>query len=225
MKRIKRHLALLSGTLCLTLGAVAPQAQAGPVFSFTNITHNNPVSNGQGEAQLFVEVNEVGELVSFLFTNTGPDPMFIANVFFDDGSLLAIATIIEGPGVAFTEGGSPGDLPGGEGLVPAFDATSEFLADADPPVGTNGVDPGEWLDVRFTLQEGREYAHVLAELASTTLRIGLKVQGFDTGDANDSESFVNNPEFIPLPPAGILASAGLLGLLLLGVTRRSLLLS
>ncbi len=198
--------------LCLTaiVGcAIGLNASAGVVYSFGNITGNDVNDAANGESQLFVEVDAVGlTQVSFTFTNTGPHAMSITDVYFDDGTLLGIATIINGgSGVSFATGAAPPNLPGGNTLSPAFVTTAGFSADSNPPAQPNGVNPGEWLTVVFNLLPGVTYADTINALNTTGdhLRIGIHVQGFAGGG---SESFVNN---VPVP--GSLALAGVAGLL------------
>jgi len=191
--------------LCLlVLGVGTAQAD---LYSFENITNNNPVNAAAGEAQLFVDVWDVGGgEVGFRFFNTGPADSSITDVYFDDGALLGIGSIINGSGVSFSELASPSDLPGGKSIVPPFDTTEGFSADSESPIMMNGVNPGEELDVLFDLQAGRYYSDVLGDLNSRALRIGIHVQGFADGG---SEAFVNNGTVVPLPGALLLGFLGL----------------
>jgi hypothetical protein len=162
-----------------------------------------------GEAQLTVDVtDEGGGQVRFTFDNTGPDDSSIADVYFDDGALLDIASIVNGPGVSFSEVATPGNLPGANNVSPPFQTTQgpggQFSADSNPPVQPNGVNPGETLAIIFDLQLGKTFADVLADLASGALRIGIHVQGYESGG---SESFVNNP--VPEAGAVLLLAGGL----------------
>ena len=151
----------------------------------------------------------------FTFENAGPDPSIIADVYFDDGSLLAIAELIDADenggdiGVDFSLNAAPGNLPAGNTV--GFVTTVGFSADADPPPGTlgNGVDPGESLGVIFELQGGRTFDDVEAELFAETLRIGIHVQGIGPY----SESYVAVPE-----PGTLLLGA--IGFGVIGWTRR-----
>lgn len=155
--------------------------------------------------------------VLFIFRNLdlGPDtkPMSICDVYFDDGSLLGIAAIIDDETndftgvVDFEEGASPGDLPDGNTMYekfgfPNFEVTAGFLADSDPPVSHNGINPGEELGILYELQTGRTYADVYRELESSSLgpdlRVGIHVQGFQDGD---SQSFVTGG---PRPTADVI---------------------
>lgn len=195
------------------LGAVwvmsALPAQA-LTLGFQNITSNNIGDTAIGKAQLFVDVTDAGAgQTLFTFRNIGPLASSICDVYFDDGTLLGIASITGSSGVSFSQGASPPNLPGGNNISPAFQTTAGFLADSNSPVQPNGVNPGEWLGILFNLQNGQGFSGVLNELSSGELRIGIHVQGFTSGG---SESFVNVPE----PSTLLLLGAGLIGLGLLG---------
>lgn len=192
----------------LACSAFATATQA-VTLSFDCITNNAAGSCAIGESQLFVDVIDVGGgMVLFDFSNTGPAAAVISEVYFDDGSLLAIATIDNSdPLVNFTQGGTPPDLPGGNSITPAFNVTAGFLADASNPEPLWGVGPGESLGITYTLQGTQTYDDVIGELTTGELRIGIHVKAFANGE---SESFVNNP--VPVPAAVWLFGSGLLGL-------------
>ncbi len=167
-----------------------------------------------GETQLFVDVEGIGgNQVPFTFRNIGPEPSIITGVYFDDGTtLLSVASLIDAddgiggdPDVDFSIGANPSILPGGDNLSPNFITTPGFLADADPPPGTNGngIDPSESLGMIFNLQTGKTLDDTIIALNNSDLRIGIKVQGFASGG---SEAFVT---FIPAPGAVVLSSIGI----------------
>lgn len=205
-----RKVSIFSAAL-LALGLWTAPAQAA-TLSFDCITNNLAGDCAIGEAQLTVDVTlHEGVHVLFEFKNSGPSAASITDVYFDDGTLLSINSIINGAGVDFSEGANPGNLPGGNTLSPAFDA--DFSADSNAPVPQNGVNPGETLGVLFNLQPGGTFADVIGELADGTLRVGIHVQALDSGG---SESFVNQP--VPVPAAIWLMVSGLLGLI--GIAKR-----
>ena len=174
------------------------QAQA-LTLGFDNISGNDVADAAAGEAQLFVIVTDPGaNQVLFTFGNMGSEAMSITDVYFDDGSLLGIASIDNSDtGVSFSQPATPGNLQAANNASPPFVTTAGFSADSDSPVQPSGVNPGESLGIVFDLVGGQIFADVLSELALGTLRIGIHVQGFASGG---SESFVNvNP--IPLPAA------------------------
>jgi len=201
MRRIGgRRVGLVSVLVMLAAGATA---YAVPTYPFMCITNNNPVNATTGESQLFVEVSAIGAQVEFKFINTGPLACSITDVYFDDGSLLALASVVNGPGVSFSKDQpvSPPNLPGGQNLTPPFVTTAGFSADSDTPIMVNGVNPNEWASILFDLQSGKTYANVLSDLASKELRVGIHVQAFADGG---SESFVA----VPTPGAILLGALG-----------------
>lgn len=198
--------------------ALSPQQAQGITYDFSNLTDNNDTDAAIGEAQMFVDVLEVSgqpNQALFRFRNEGPAASSITDVYFDDGTLLGIASITSSAGVSFSQGASPGNLPGGNNLTPVFETTAGFLSDSNPPAQPNGVNPGEWLEITFNLKASQTYADVVQALVLAGepggLRIGIRVQGFDGGG---SEGFVNNPG-VPTPDGG--ATAALLGLGFLGL--------
>ncbi|MBW2540162.1 MAG: hypothetical protein JRE27_11230, partial [Deltaproteobacteria bacterium] len=166
------------------------------LIGFYNISGNDVDDAAIGEDQLWVDVTDPGAgQVLFTFGNTGLEDCSIADVYFDDGTLLKLASLIDADenggdsGVDFSQDKtSPGNLPAGESIYPFFVTTAGFLADSDSPVQPNGVNPGETLGVMFSLQGSQTYNDTIAALGDGSLRIGIHVQGFASGG---SESFVN----------------------------------
>lgn len=186
--------------LCL-----AAQAFAGVTYSFGCITNTSVANAAAGATQLFVTVDPVGTTqVAFRFDNLGPAAMSITDVYFDDGSLLGIASITNGAGVSFSQGAAPPNLPGGNSISPAFVTTVGFLADSLPPAQPNGVNPGEFVIITFDLIAGQTFADTIAALNTPGdyLRVGIHVQGYADGG---SESFVNN---VPAPSSFALLGLG-----------------
>jgi hypothetical protein len=202
---------------CLSLafaGLLCATAAGADSFGFTNITHNNLTDAAAGAGQLFVDVTaEGGSQVRFAFRNLGPSAMSICDVYFQGGVISGIASIVNGPGVDFSEIASPPDLPGGKDITPKFEAT--FSADSNPPAQPNGVNPGETLAIVFNLLPAKTFSDVILSLNTDRLRVGIHVQGYASGG---SESYVNGDR-IPVAEPGLL-SVGLAGLAGLAVIRR-----
>lgn len=158
-----------------------------------------------------MDVTDSGsDQVLFTFTNTGPENSSICDVYFDDGSLFGIASIDNiSPGVLFSRPATPENLPGGNEIDPAFVTTADFYADSDSPTQPNGVNPGEYVAILFDLQTGQTSDNVLAQLGTGALRIGIHVQGYDSGE---NEGFVNNDTPVPIPASVLLLGSGLIGL-------------
>ena len=203
-----RHI-LLAASIVFSPLFMASTSAAIPL-GFSCLTNNSAADCATGEAQLSVEVSDLGGgQVQFDFTNAVGLASSITDVYFDDGTLLGIASIVASAGVDFAQNATPGNLPGGNLASPAFVATAGFSLDSNSPMlPQNGVDmSGEVLSVIFDLQFGGTFADVLAELANGDLRIGLHVQAFSGGD---SDSFVNLP--VPEPGTALLVGLGLTAL-------------
>ncbi|MCH8178792.1 MAG: hypothetical protein IIA02_03265 [Proteobacteria bacterium] len=217
---------LLTAGLLSALGLLAtPAAHAAP-YSFNCITGGNAQSCTDGQAHLDMEVTSAGAgLVDFTFHNLSALGSSITEIYFDDGTLLGIASVIDsGNGVTFSQIGSatPGNLPGGNKLSPAFVATQGFMVDTGSGSTTKGVENKleggalEFVTIRFNLINGKTFADTLAALNGplgdgNDLRVGLHVRSFSTGN---SESFVNAAP-VPEPDSAwlVLAALGVTSLL------------
>lgn len=197
--------AFVAAALC---ALAAPASFGGIVYNFACITNSNAGNAASGSTQLAVDVSPGpgANQVSFLFTNSGPLAMSITDTYFDDGTLLGIASISSSAGVSFSQGASPPDLPGGNSMSPIFNVTAGFSADSNPPAQPNGVNPGESLTITFNLLAGVTYADTITALNTPGdhLRIGIHVQGYGNGG---SESFVNNTPAPGVAGLGLIAGA------------------
>ena len=228
MVRVKRHyISILILVLALTV-ILSPEARADLFDNWGFVTGDSgpTVTN-----QLSIDVTAYGtDQVLFTFSNAGLVASSITDIYFDDGALLGIADIIYGGGVSFGVPATPGDLPGGSSIAPAFVTSAGFSADSDPPVMVNGVNPGESVGILFNLQAGKTFDDVLAAIlvgfnpglyytgggiydgwTAPNLRVGIHVQSI--GDGAYSQTYI----LTPVPGAAIL---GLLGLGVVGLKLR-----
>jgi hypothetical protein len=205
----------------VALGSFAAEAAT---YNFVGVTNNNATNTTTGQNQLSVDVLDLGSgNISFTFNNSGPLASSIADIYWDDqaGVLGTMGSITASSGVSFSQGAAPPNLPGGSTI--GFDATAS--ADSNPPVQPNGVNPGEWLTIVWSLISGATYGDVLAALnlggdQSGSLRVGIHVQGFSNGG---SEAFVNGtppPAPVPVPAAGLLLMGALGGLAAMRAKKR-----
>lgn len=212
MKKPKEKTHRLVSVVLLALVSFCGTLVAGPIFSFVNITNNNSESAAIGEAQLSVELIDLGGSTQFVFSNSGPEASSIADIYFDDGinsifgSPITLADIDNSvAGVSFAPGATPGNLPGGNTV--SFSTTSGLSADSDSPVQPNGVNPGETVGITLDFADDADFDDLLDEMENGDLRIGLHVQGFDNGF---SEGFINNggTPVVPAPGSLLLAAIG-----------------
>jgi hypothetical protein len=165
-----------------------------PIHFSYSCTNNNPADVAGSLGQFSVDISDMtdagGPKASFTFYNTGPYQSSITQVYFQDGVLFDIAQVINGTGTLYTQGGSPPNLPGGNGCIPPFRVTAGFLATPDSPTmwnGVNNIGEGEYVTILFNLYTGTSFADLIAGLESGAVRIGIHVQGYGSGG---SESFV-----------------------------------
>lgn len=225
--RGRLHGAVLAAATIACLGLPTDRAEAmDAMLSFNACTNNSATSVAIAEAQMSVNVSDVGGgKVRFDLLNAGPAASSITDVYFDDNGLLSSLSLIDTDdgvgghgGVDFSPGASPGELPGANDCTPTFTTTAGLLADSDEPPPINGVNPDEFLGIVFDLNAGKSYADVLADLESGALRVGIHVQGFAN---NQSEGLVSawNGTTTEVPEPGALAMFGF-GMVGLVVARR-----
>ncbi len=212
MNRVKTSLRYL---LPLVAVLVLPVTADAETYGFGCITGNNLGDCAILEDQITLEVTAGSSgTVNFLFTNNGPEDSSITNVYFNDllPPLLGLPSIITfSTGVSFSAGCSPADLPGGN----TYGFTTSYCADSNSPTQPNGVNSGEWLNIAYTLQDSATIDDVIAAIDSGDYRVGIRVQGFDSGGSEGGIVRGRVPE-----PSTLLFVMS--GLFLLPVARRRL---
>jgi len=223
--RMKKRYMGFVGLIFILLLILSIEARAA-LYDFEAITNNGNTGIG---AQLSLDVTNYGSnQVLFTFNNAvGPYEGVITEVFFEDGTLLGVAQVIDSPpDVRFVQWDfdEASNLPGGGTLVPKFEATEGFGADVVKNVH-DGVGPGQSLGIVFNLEGGKTFFDVITDIGdgftnpdpggNTSLRIGIHVQSIiELPDGPDSsEGFI----LTPVPGAVIL---GILGLSVAGIKLR-----
>jgi hypothetical protein len=186
--------------------SLLPKNAAASQFSFECITNNSATNCGVLESQLSVTIGlsaTDSSMVDFLFTNSGPIASSITDVYFDDPPPLLgpPAKIYQSSGVKFAAGCSPSDLPGGN----PYGFTTAYCADSNSPAQPNGVNPGEWLRLSYTLQGTATLTDVLNAIEAGTFAVGVHVQGFSDGG---SEAAIMSSQPVPEPASILLLMGG-----------------
>ncbi len=154
--------------------------QAATVYRLNVFTSNGIYFDDLG-ILLDVSVSEESGLARFDFSNQSTINAVISAVYFEQGTLDSLESLIEGPGTSFSWPAHSGNLQSGQTLDPPF--STWFSADADPPPTANGIDPGETLTVRFNLPQQETFAGILNQLDSGYLRVGVHVIGLPDGSS------------------------------------------
>lgn len=239
--RSKKHLLALG---CMA-GLALSQTAGALTYTYSFNLIGSPPYESDLSGQLFVDVSAaswtIGAVnhsgVLFNFRNAGPINSAIKEVYFDDGSLLGLAGLIDKDqnflgayghqDVDFTAVADANNFPEGNTVSPPFVTSAGFSAKADAPSGAfkNGVDPKEYLGVVFELLAGKTLQDVIKSLdgeivdaqGAPALRIGLHIGSIAPGGGSDS--YINNGR---VPDGG--TTMLLLGMSVLGLgylSRRS----
>ena len=197
----------------LIIAVLAVSSAHAVIYDFEVFTTNGAYSFDLDG--LYVDVTNGEGYVDFTFYNDSSVQSSVTGLFFDDGSLLGIDSITNGPGTDFVYPRTLGEFPAGHLLAPPFVADRQFNAGASNPVPMKGINEGdtanEWVTITFALENGGTLEDVIAELNSGALRIGVHIISLPDGT---SESAILVPE-----PA-TMGLLGLGGLLLMRRRRR-----
>jgi hypothetical protein len=174
--------------LALTVGAATASAAT---IGFSCITNNSSANCAIGTAQLTAELTDLGNgTVEFLFRNTGSSGASLTQIYFDQSS-PTLAGLTSVAGSTALDLSQLSRFSGGNGIGVA---------------AANGVNPGEWLRLAFTLNQGSTFASLLTSLATGDFRIGMHVTAL--GANGQSEAFVNQA-VVPEPTSLLLLGTGL----------------
>ena len=170
-------------------------------YNFIGVNANEVnVSN-----QLSLDVNQIGNSVDFKFINaSGGVNVFVGAIYFDflNANLFTDLDQTNSLGTVSFTGITPStqNFPEGNGINFSTNAEGDRNGGA-----RNGINIGENLVLTALLSPG---ADVNALLQSGGLRVGLHVQGYQSGG---SDSYVNGPSEVPLPAAAWLFGSALIG--------------
>jgi len=203
MKRLKTQWYVASALVVLLPVAIARAV----IYPFDVFTANGDY-NDSPAIDVYMDVTNGAGQVDFTFYNISSIQSSLARIYFDNGSLLGISYLENGPGTVFSEVyPGPGNLPGGEMI--GFYADKEFSIGSESPPPENGVNPpppDEWVKITFTLVESGTLGGVIEELNTGELRVGVHIIDLPDGS---SESAINIPE----PTTLVLLGLGALVLL------------
>ena len=195
------------------VGLNAPTARAGTIFPLsTRITNNGNEYLG---GQLSIELNDLGgDMVEFLARNASGGINSAIQTLALDGiaGLYSNATPVLGSGTNFVIDTNY-NLPGGNSISPQF---SSDIAINRTGGAANGINPGEFAGIKFTLTGGATYQSLITAMNAGDLRLGVHVQSI--GALGGSDSYINGPSNVPTvvpEPSAIIS--GLLGSGLMGL--------
>jgi len=156
------------------------------IFTTSGNYHDSPGLN------FYVEVSSPRpQQVDFTFYNKSSIASCVSQIYFDSDSILSFAGITNGPGTSFVQGEGPKNLPAGQTLTPPFETSTGLSFGDVSPTSKNGINPGEWLRINLTLNNGVLFEQVVDKLNTASIRIGTHVIALPDGS---SESGVNVPE-------------------------------
>ena len=171
------------------------------VYSFGCITANDTTGTdcGIGASQFRLTLSGDSTHVVFRFDNIGTLASSMTDIYFGSGLTLSRtgASIINGSGVSFSFGASPGALPAGG----AYSFSTSVDADSNAPTAPNGVNPGETLSFRF-LSSYTTVLGLMNTYAYNTV-VGVHAQAFANGQSESLVTAIPEPKTYALMLAGL----------------------
>ena len=111
--RVSRSILWFVFAAVVLSGVVTGTSQA-VYYSFDIFTSNGQYYDDPA-VNMYMDVSNGAGQVDFKFYNVSLIQSSLARIYFDDGSLLGISSITNGPGTSFSEAyPGPGNLPNGE---------------------------------------------------------------------------------------------------------------
>jgi len=217
-----RAAAMAAGLVCVSnasAGSIDLQfARVGPTS-----TPWNPA--GQFSASVSDVAGSSGQVAFRFANNVSGVSCSVTDLYFDShgaSPLGALLTPTVSSADAMFVSGTAGALPGSGALANAFVTTMAFSSDAGDGSVSGLNRAGDWVEVRFTLAEGKTFDDVIAAINSQDLRLGLRAKAIlsgpvDIGDFEDS--FINTITAVPLPTA-VWSGLGVLGGIVVAQWRR-----
>ena len=177
---MKKKIALVAISLLLSMHTTILKANfVSPLTIFNNEGYSdNPNLN------LYVEVVPLGPMIDFEFHNESLIDSCIAEIYFDDNSMLSPEGIYADLSMSFSMLATPHNLPAAQELDTPFEA--DFSVNADPAGPHNGINPTESLTLRCNLINNATAGNVTDALSSGLLRIGVHVIGLPDGSSGSA---------------------------------------
>ncbi len=188
-------------------GSLAMGGISGERFDLFVFENSDGV--GTGNIDIWVEVVNLGASVDFVWHNDSTETANLTQIYIENSSvsgLLVNAQILNGGGVNYAQGASPGSPAGSIQFFGGSWGGSVFDADpTTPQPNVNAINAGESLTTRFDLSGLLTYADLLGALAGGdgVFRLAGHVQGIGAGGAS---IWIVTPS----PASGTLMLGGLL---------------
>ena len=142
-KNEMKRMSLIVVFLALLLPSLMVNTLHATIVYPLEVFTNNGGYHDSPDLDLYVEVVDSESRVDFIFHNESIIDSSIARIYFEGGSFLSFAEMIEGPGTSFNPSAKPAKLPGANLLELSLLTTYEFSFGSEPAVPHNGINPGE----------------------------------------------------------------------------------